>query len=57
MLQDLNNSQLEQALTWLHSQVQTPPPEELKQLNQMEWLLLTQLLHNLLEEKLQSPLH
>ena len=57
MLQDLNNSQLEQALAYLANPEVESPPQPLKHLNQVEWFLLEQLLNNLLEEKQQSPLH
>jgi hypothetical protein len=57
MLQDLSNSQLEQALAYLANPLSEPPPQPLDQLNQLEWHLLQQLLSNLLEEKESSPVH
>ena len=57
MLQDLSVSQVEKALAWLDSPVQSPPPEELLELNQVEWFLLDRLLQELLLEKESSRLH
>ena len=57
MLQDLNSSQLEQALAYLANPEVLQPPQPLKHLNQVEWFLLEQLLNNLLEEKQHSPVH
>ncbi len=56
MLQDLTKPQLEQALAWLACPEPLSVPQELKELNQVEWFLLNQLLENLLEEKQHSPL-
>jgi len=55
VLQELSNHQVEQALQWLASPVQEPPPEGLKSLNQLEWFLLSRMLESLLLEKEQSP--
>ena len=57
MLQDLSVNQLEQALSWLNSPVQSPPPQGLETINEMEWFLLDQLLQTLLLEKAHSRLH
>jgi hypothetical protein len=57
MLQDLTRPQLEQALAWLACPDVEPIPQALKELNQLEWLLLHQLLETLLVEKLAHPLH
>ena len=57
MLQDLSEEQLEQALAWLASPVQTYPPKGLEGLNQVEWYLLDNLLQNLLLERDHSPVH
>ena len=57
MLQNLSVSQLEKALSWLDSPVQSPPPEELLELTQVEWFLLDRLLQELLIEKQSSRLH
>ena len=55
-LYQLNQKQVEQALQWLASPVQEPPPEELESLSQVEWFLLGRMLESLLQEKEQSPL-
>ena len=57
MLQDLTRPQVEQALAWLAHPDLQPVPQELKELSQVEWLLLHQLLETLLVEKLAHPLH
>ena len=57
MLQDLSNKQFEKALEYLASPQVEPLPQPLKQLNQVEWYLLEQLLNNLLAEKDSSPVH
>jgi hypothetical protein len=54
-LQHLTNPQLEQALAWLDSPVQSAPPQELKELSQVEWYLLRQLLDQLLLEREHNP--
>ena len=51
-LQELSTKQVEQALAWLDSPVQSAPPVEL---SPVEWHLLKQLLHQLLLEKEHSP--
>jgi hypothetical protein len=51
-LQELTNPQLEQALAWLDSPVQSPPPLDL---TQVEWYLLRQLLDQLLLEREHNP--
>ena len=56
VLSQLNQKQVEQALQWLASPVQEPPPEELESLSQVEWFLLGRMLQSLLQEKEQSPL-
>lgn len=55
MLQNLTQPQVEQALAWLASPHSHPVPQELKGLNQVEWVLLNHLLENLLDEKERSP--
>lgn len=55
MLQDLTRPQVEQALAWLANPQPQQMPQELKELNQLEWFLLNSLLENLLEEKEQNP--
>jgi hypothetical protein len=55
MLQNLSNSQVEKALAWLASPELDPPPDDLLQLNQMEWFLLQKMLDSLLLEKELSP--
>ena len=57
MLQNLSVPQLEQALAWLDSPIQDPPPKELEQLNEVEWLLLNRMLQGLLWEKEHNPVH
>jgi hypothetical protein len=52
----LNQKQVEQALQWLASPVQEPPPEGLESLSQVEWFLLSRMLNSLLEEKDSNPL-
>jgi hypothetical protein len=56
MLQELTPQQVEQALAWLHSPLQEPPPRDLNHLNEMEWFLLDRMLHSLLLEKNLQPL-
>jgi len=56
VLQDLSNNQVEQALQWLASPVQEPPPQGLEELNQLEWFLLSRMLDSLLAERQASPL-
>ena len=51
VLEKLSQNQVEQALQWLSSPVQEPPPQELESLNQVEWFLLSRLLESLLLEK------
>lgn len=55
-LQQLSVEQLEQALAWLDSPVQCPPPEGLESLNQVEWFLLDRMLQGLLWEREHNPL-
>ena len=57
MLQELTLQQVEQALQWLDSPVQSAPPQELEQLSQVEWYLLDKMLQELLLEKRFSSLH
>jgi hypothetical protein len=57
LLSDLSSNQVELALEWLHSPVQSPPPEELESLSQLEWFLLDRMLACLLHEKEQNRLH
>ena len=57
MLQNLTQSQIEQAFQWLEKPPPLQaPPENLKQLNEMEWFLLSRMLENLLQEKRLSRL-
>ena len=56
MLQDLTKPQVEQALAWLANPDLWSVPHELKELSQVEWFLLNQLLENLLEERNHSRL-
>jgi hypothetical protein len=56
VLSHLSVEQIEQALKWLDSPVQSPPPPELESLNQLEWYLLDKLLQQLLSEKESSLL-
>ena len=51
VLNHLSLEQLEQALKWLDSPVQEPPPQGLESLSQLEWFLLDRLLQGLWEEK------
>jgi hypothetical protein len=57
MLQELNPNEIEKALEWLASPLQEPPPQELKQLNELEWFLLGRMLESLLWEKNRGPVH
>ena len=57
MLQNLSHQQVELALKWLDSPVQSPPPPELEDLTQVEWYLLDQMLQTLLKERDHSPVH
>ncbi len=56
MLEKLSQRQVEKAFQWLESPLPSPPPEDLEQLNQLEWFLLKRMLDNLLEEKQQHRL-
>ena len=56
MLDNLSLNQVEQALAWLDDPIQTPPPEELESLSQMEWFLLDRMLQALMLEKRHNPL-
>ena len=51
MLERLSPQQVELAFQWLDSPVQSPPPQELESLSQMEWFLLDRMLQSLLKEK------
>ena len=57
LLSNLSPDQVESALEWLYSPVQSPPPEELVELSQLEWFLLDRMLASLLSEKDRHPLH
>jgi hypothetical protein len=57
MLQDLSVNQMEQAFQWLESQMKQAPPQELQQLNEVEWMLLERMLQGLLMEKNCNPVH
>ena len=57
MLQDLSQTQLEQALSWLTQPDLLQPPDPLKHLNEVEWYLLRNLLEQLQLEKDHSPVH
>ena len=56
-LQELTQTQLEQALLWLESPLREPLPSELSLLSQVEWFLLRQLLNQIQVEKQFSQLH
>jgi hypothetical protein len=56
VLSNLSNNQVEQALQWLASPVQEPPPQGLEKLNQLEWFVLSRMLDSLLLEKESNPL-
>ena len=53
----LSVPQIEQALEWLNSPVELPPPEELESLSQIEWFQLDRLLQALWWERARNPLH
>jgi hypothetical protein len=57
MLQELTHKQVEQALEWLHSPTKARPPQELLDLNPVEWYLLEQMLGQIWLEQSSSPLH
>ena len=57
MLTNLSVRQVEQALQWLASPIQEPPPEELVSLSQLEWMLLDRMLRDLHLEQLMHPVH
>jgi hypothetical protein len=46
---------VEEALRFLSSPVHQSLPSDLKELNQLEWFLLSRMLERLLEEKEQNP--
>jgi hypothetical protein len=54
MMQNLSNQQLEKAFKWLASPVQEPPPQELENLQQVEWFLLSRMLDGLMQEQQDS---
>ena len=56
MLDKLSQSQLEQAFLFLQYPSSQPLPKELEELNELEWLLLSQMLERLLLEKKSHPL-
>ena len=49
--------QVEKALAWLASPVQEAPPDELLDLNQMEWFLLDRMLQTLIQERDNNRVH
>jgi hypothetical protein len=55
VLQKLSLPQVERALAWLASPLPEPPPEDLQELNELEWFLLRRMLDSLLHEKESSP--
>jgi len=55
VLQKLSLPQVERALAWLASPLPEPPPEDLQELNELEWFLLRRMLDSLLHEKEQNP--
>jgi hypothetical protein len=57
MLTNLSVRQVEQALQWLASPIQEPPPEELVSLSQLDWMLLDRMLRDLHLEQLMHPVH
>jgi hypothetical protein len=57
MLDKLSPQQVEQALAWLASPVQEAPPDELLDLNQMEWFLLDRMLQTLMQERDSQRVH
>jgi hypothetical protein len=57
MLQNLSVPQIEQALQWLDSPTLEPPPEELRTLNELEWMFLDRMLRGLQLEKRANPVH
>ena len=57
MLQDLTHNQLEQAFRHLDSPLRYKElPQELKELNEMEWFLVTRMLQVIMSEKENNPL-
>jgi hypothetical protein len=48
---------VEQALEWLASQDLEPPPQELEELSQVEWMLLDRMLRDLWTEQRYSQQH
>ena len=56
VLQELSLPQVEKALAWLASPLPEPPPQDLRELNELEWFLLRRMLDSLLLEKEQSPM-
>ena len=57
VLNNLTISQVEQALEYLADPVQIyPPPQELKELQPMEWFLLERMLQHLMLERKGQPL-
>ena len=57
MLQNLTKEQVEMALEYLYKQVlMYPPPEELKHLNEAEWIVLDKMLEGLIREQQESRL-
>jgi hypothetical protein len=57
MLNNLSVQQVEQALEWLAQPVQCHPPQDLENLDPLEWFLLERMLQALLQEQNSSPMH
>lgn len=52
----LTTLEVETALAWIASPVLSPPPQELENLSQVEWFVLSQFLQTTLSEKDKSQL-
>ena len=53
----LNQSDVELALKYLYHPHSEVIPKKLKNLNELQWMLLSQVLNELLEQKEESTLH
>ena len=53
----LNQSDVERALKYLYHPHSEVMPKELKNLNELQWMLLSQVLEELMEQKESSSVH
>ncbi len=56
-IEELTNTKLEMALLYLYQPKSKHVPKELSKLTELQWLILDQILDNLLSEKEESTVH